>query len=344
MLKRFMTIGFVVLLLGWGISAGELQAAGSSNSLNGTLYIVDVTGHSVTLKDANGTATILNVTRKTKMLRNNKKVNLAGLVLGDQVAALFDNSNNAKQLAATGPVVSTLQGGVGNVTSGTGVVQIANRRSTTNAQTNVQTRVVRNGKISSLKSLTLLDKITTHLAPAGSLIHSPTQISLGVDDAVDILADGPEESDISGTISAVDTGANTVTITPKDGSPDVTADTLIEVGGVPATINDLAVDMFIEAEYDPTTLNAFRIEAENPEEEAEAEGPITAIDTVAGTVTIDCYGTPVTVIVDASTQIKRNDAPATLTDLQVGDEASAEYNSVTMVAHEVETETPGTPD
>lgn len=352
MLNKLMTITVLILLVGIGIPSGALQAAGSSNSLNGTLYIVDVTGHSVTLKDANGTATILNVTRKSKMLRNNKKVNLAGLVLGDQVAALFDNSNNAKQLAATGPVVSTLQGGVGNVTSGTGVVQIANRRSTTNAQTNVQTRVVRNGKISSLKSLTLLDKITTHLAPAGSLIHSPTLSTLSSEDAVDIQAEGPEENEVSGTIFAVDTVAvpNTVTITPKDGGPNVTVnitlDTLIEVGGAAATVDDLAVDMFVEAEYDPLTLNAFRIEAESEEDEGEVEGVINAVDTGLGTITIDSNGTLVTLIVDASTKIELNDAPAFLADLQthIGDPVSAEYNSVTMVAHEIETETPGTPD
>ncbi len=343
MLKRFMTIAFVVLLLGWGISAGELQAAGSSNSLNGTLYIVDVTGHTVTLKDANRTVTILNVTRKSKIVRNKKKTNLAGLVLGDQIAALFDNSNNAKQLAATGPVVSTVQGGVTNVNSGTGVVQIEKKNGSKNAQTSGQTRVVRNGKIASLKSLTRLDKVTTHLTPSGSLVKS----SAGVEDAVDIQAEGPEENEVSGTIFAVDTVAvpNTVTITPKDGGPNVTVnitlDTLIEVGGAAATVNDLAVDMFVEAEYDPLTLNAFRIEAESEEDEGEVEGVINAVDTGLGTITIDSNGTLVTLIVDASTKIELNDAPAFLADLQthIGDPVSAEYNSVTMVAHEIESGT-----
>jgi Cu/Ag efflux protein CusF len=347
MLKRIMTIGFVFLLLGWGLSAGELQAAGSSNGLNGTLYIVDATGHTVTLKDANGTATVLNVTRKTKIVRYNKKTNLAGLVLGDQIAAVFDNSNNAKQLTATGPVVSTISGGVNNVTSGTGIVSIQKSKLRKDAKTSVQTRVVRNGEITSLKSLTRLDRITAHLVKGGSL--SPA--SHGTDDAVDIQAEGPEESELKGTIAAVDVQAMTVTITPKVGGPDVTinvtADTLIEVDGEfesdseggqtggPATINDLVVGLLVEAVYDPVTLNAFRIEAEHEEEEAVAEGPITAIDAVPGTVTVDCCGTPVTLIVNASTKIRRDDEPATLSDLQIGDEVHAEYNTVTMIAKEI---------
>jgi Cu/Ag efflux protein CusF len=349
MLKKIMTIGFVVLLLGWGISAGELQAAGSSNSLNGTLYIVDVAGHTVTLKDANGTATILNVTRKTKFLRNKKKTNLAGLVLGDQMAASFDNSNNAKQLTATGPVVSTLQGGVANVISGTGVVQIEKKKGSNNAQTSGQTRVVRNGKIASLKSLTRLDKVTAHLAPSASLVKS----SLGVEDAVDLQAEGPEESEVSGKISAVDLAANTVTITPEEG-PDVTVNVTVEtiielegelegegaLTGIPATINNLVVGLSVEVVYDPVTFNAFRIEVVNEDEEGYAEGPITGIDLETGTVTIDCYGSPVTVIVNASTKIEHNDETATLSDLQVGDEAMAEYNTVTMIVKEIEANTP----
>jgi Cu/Ag efflux protein CusF len=347
MLNRWMTLTVLILLVGIGIPSGALQAAGSSNSLNGTLYIVDVAGHSVTLKDANGTATILNVTRKSKIVRNKKKTNLAGLVLGDQIAASFDNSNNAKQLAATGPVVSTVQGGIGNVTSSTGVVRIEKGKRNKDAQTSVQTRVVRNGEVTSLKSLTRLDRITAHLAKGSSL--SPA--SQGADDAVDIQAEGPEESELKGTIAAVDVQAMTVTITPKVGGPDVTinitADTLIEVDGEiesdgegeptggPATINDLVVGLLVEVVYDPVTFNAFRIEAEHEEEEAVAEGPITAIDPVLGTVTIDCYGTPVTLIVNASTKIRRNDEPATLSDLQIGDEVRAEYNTVTTIAKEI---------
>jgi hypothetical protein len=174
------------------------------------------------------------------------------------------------------------------------------------------------------------------------------------EDAVDIQAEGPEESELKGTIAGVNIDAKTVTVTPREGGADVTvnvtADTLIEVehgeyehesdsegegNDGPATINDLAVGLLVEVVYDPITLNAFRIEAQQEEEEAVAEGPITAIDPVFGTVTIDCYGAPVTLIVNASTKIRRNHEPATLADLQIGDEARSEYNVSTLIAKNI---------
>ena len=261
--------------------------------------------------------------------------------------------------------MNTVQGGVGNVTSGTGIVQIATRKISKNAQTNIQTRVARNGKVASLSSLTLLGHATVHLATGSLLTQSPCQGTPPAGGtALDVQAEGPEESGVSGKILAVDPGSPgdplavppvpptpaTVTIRPKDGglgvTVNVTPDTLIEVGGAPATTADLAVAMFVEAENDPVTFNAFRIEAENEGKDAEVEGVITAVDTpLAGTVTIqDSNLKLVTLCVDASTKIERNDAPAILSDLQVGDPVSAEYNALTMVAKEIEAGTEPEPE
>lgn len=38
----------------------------------------------------------------------------------------------------------------------------------------------------------------------------------------------------------------------------------------------------------------------------------------------------------SSSNIERNDEPAVVADLQIGDEAMAEYNTVTMVAKKIE--------
>jgi Cu/Ag efflux protein CusF len=360
MFNKVRTVTVLFVLLVFGLAVSDLEAKGKGpklSSLDGTLYMVDTKAGTVTLKDGGGGLTNLKVGRKSKVLRNNRKSTLSGLALGDQVRALYDNSHNAQQLGATGPVVSTVQGGVGNVASSTGVVQIKTGQTAKNAQTSSQTRVVRNGKIVSLKSLTLRDRVTAHLAPGGSLVSRVE----GADDAVDLQAEGPEEAEVKGTITAIDTVANTITVTPEEGpevTVNVTADTLIEVesesegegdgegegegdGEVTAdsvTINDFTEGLFVEVVYDPVTLNAFRIEVQDEAAEGYAEGPITAIDPLAGTVTIDCYGTPVTVIVNASTEIKRNDETVTLADLQIGDEAMAEYNTVTMIAKEIEVE------
>ncbi|HTM08280.1 MAG TPA: DUF5666 domain-containing protein [Verrucomicrobiae bacterium] len=327
---------YVVIILASLALVGGAHAAGKSKTGSGTIYVIDDAGGTITIKNSSGAFTTVNVTRKSKISRNKKKTTLGGLVLGDDAKIVFDNSNNVKQIGASGPVVSTVSGGVDDVNSGTGEVHFENGSFVTDSST----RVVRNGKVTSLNALTILDKITAHVVRGSSLSHS-SELQIGDDNAIDIQAEGPEEAEVRGTIAAV--GATTVTITPKAGGADVTvnvtADTLIAVSGSPVAITALAVGSPAEAEYDPTTLNAFRIEAENEVEDAEVEGLITAIDTAAGTVTItDALANPITLFVDASTRIERNDAPATIFDLQINDPVKAEYNDVTLVANEIEVE------
>lgn len=354
-------------LLALGLLLTSEPASGKKSppiTIQGTIYAVDPSGSTVTLKDGAGTLTTLDVTRKSKLRRNNKKVALSGLVLGDQATAQYDALNDIKQLNSAGLPVTTLQGNVIGVNSGSGDVQLTNGSFGTNAQT----RIVRNGKITSLGSLTSQDHVTAHVTNGNALLHH-SETGQGEEEgdhtAVDIHVEGPEEAEIKGTISAIDLLAKTVTITPFEGGADVTvnvtANTIIKIedehgdyeyeydgggegggegdGGEAddaGTIEDLIVGLAVEVVYDPATFDAFKIEVENEEEEGYAEGPITAIDLVAGTVTIDCYGTPVTLFVDASTKIKRNGETAVFADLQIGDEAMAEYNLVTMIAKEIE--------
>ncbi|MBI5951397.1 MAG: hypothetical protein HY865_07050 [Chloroflexi bacterium] len=72
----------------------------------------------------------------------------------------------------------------------------------------------------------------------------------------------------------------------------------------------------------------------------EVKGIIAAVDATASTVTITPQGGGMDVVltVDAITLIKRNDKPATLADLQMGDKVEAKYNAVTLVASKIEAE------
>ena len=122
---------------------------------------------------------------------------------------------------------------------------------------------------------------------------------------------------------------------------NVTADTEIEVGDDDdnATISALLVGMVVEAKFDPVTFDAFRIEDEGEDEEGEIEGTATAVDAVNGTITIlDEDGHSVTLIVDASTEIERDDAPAFLADILVGDQVAAKFDSTTLVASRLKAE------
>jgi hypothetical protein len=325
--------------------ATAAKSKGKPQTVQGAIYSIDASGGTVTLKSSDGTLTTLNVTRNSKLRRNNKKTTLTGLVLGDPAAAQYDGSNTIKQLSTNGVGVTTLQGGVLGVSSGTGVVQLDGGSFGTNAHT----RIIRNGQVSTLGTLTAQDHVVAHVTSGGPSSHAGTRSDGGPsegendDTAVDIQVDGPEECEVSGTISAIDLTANTVTITAEydggDVTVNVTADTLIEIEGIEApTIADLTVGQDVEIVYASDTQDAFRIEVVNEDEEGYAEGPITAIDPVAGTITIDCYGSPVTLFVTASTKIEKNDETAVFADLVIGDSGMAEYNTATMIAKEIEVE------
>jgi hypothetical protein len=346
MFQKFLGI-FVLALAVLIAGQAEAKKGGSLTTVQGTVYAVDAGGGTVTLQGQDGALTSLNVLRNSKLKRNNKKVVLTGLVLGDQATAQYDSSSNTKQLSATGVTVSTVSGGVVGVKTGTGVVQLDRGSFGTNAHT----RIIRNGQVSTLGTLTSQDHVVAHVTKGGGSANSATRTgTTGSDDtAVDVQVEGPEECEIEGTITEIDLTANTVTIASEYDdwgvTVNVTPDTIIEVEGIEApTIADLAVGQYVEVVYASDTQNAFRIEVQNEEEEGYAEGPITAIDPVAGTITIDCYGSPVTLFVTANTKIEKNDEVAVFADLQVGDEGMAEYNTTTMIAKEIEVESPEVED
>ena len=161
-----------------------------------------------------------------------------------------------------------------------------------------------------------------------------------------ISAEASTETDIDGTISAVDTTAGTVSITPEDGGSDivltVNSGTVILLDGDPAALTDLQVGFDVEAKYDYSTMTAMFIEADS---QSKVQGVITAVDTSADTVTItpDEQGgssnkpnCDVVLTVNSSTAITLNGNPATLNKLQVGFGAVAKYDASTMIATKID--------
>jgi hypothetical protein len=159
-----------------------------------------------------------------------------------------------------------------------------------------------------------------------------------------VLADSGGKK-VEGTIAAVDTTANTVTITPKKGGADVTvnvdATTRIKQNGKLATIADLQIGDKAEAKYSLATMLASKIESESPKP-SKVKGVIAAVDTTANTVTITPSkgGADVTLNVDASTLIKKNKITISLADLKAGDRVEAKYNSSTLLASKIEVKLP----
>ena len=172
----------------------------------------------------------------------------------------------------------------------------------------------------------------------------------------DFEARGPRAPSIKveGNITSIDPTTSAVTITPEIGEPitlTVTGNTKIEVEDKDdATLADLEVDDPMEAKYNPDTLEALKIEVEEPKlsshvrvlleelEEGEVEGRAAAIDLDARTVTITPEeGDPVTLTVTDDTEIEVDDEEVAPASLTLGLTVKAEFDAETLEAEEIET-------
>ncbi len=317
------------ILLVVAIAVLGVVPAAQAATVDGTVDTIDLAKKKITIKQGDGTSLTLGVKAFTRIMRNSAPTTLSGLALGDSIRAQYF-SQTALRLTATGAAVTTASGRIVALSTKTGVITIGS----TNIQTSAHTKISRNGKVVSLGKLTLQDTAVAHLSPGAAKSEEG-------DDANDVVANGPEEGEVEGTISAIN--GQKVTITPEEGGTDVTVTvdgtTLIEVGGQPATLADLQVGQKAEAEYDLTTLIAFSIEVDIPdtEDEGEVEGTVAAVDVTLGKLTITPTGggSDMVLTVTAATEVKVNDKDATLGDVQVGMPVKAEFDTTTLVATEV---------
>ncbi len=321
---RALGIGFLLAMSLVAITANARGGGGGTATITGTVYTVDTAKKSVTIKTSTGTKVKLAVGKSTAITRNGAPGSLKDLALNDGVGAQYKVSRlSATALSASGPAVTNATGKVSGVSLAGGVLSLGSRH----LQTNANTRISRNGTIVSLRQITLQDALVAHVA-------------MGTSIALDVVGNGPEESEVHGIISVI--SGNNVTIAPIDGSPAITivvgATTLIEVNDGSGTLADLLVGQAVDAQYDPKTFAAFEIDVSGVGEELEVEGTVDGVDTTAGTVTItpEGGGPKVTLTVNAATQIDVNGDSATLVDIQVGMPIKAEYDAVTLLAAGIE--------
>ncbi|HSE43653.1 MAG TPA: DUF5666 domain-containing protein [Acidobacteriota bacterium] len=73
--------------------------------------------------------------------------------------------------------------------------------------------------------------------------------------------------EVKGTITAIDLATNTITVTPDCGTPltlNITVTTDIDRNSVDANLVDLQIGDFAEVRFDPSTNNAFDVDAFGP--------------------------------------------------------------------------------
>lgn len=306
--------------------------AATDSSVSAKIYTLDLGARTVTLKKADNSTLTLKFLKTTQIQRNGKNARLSKLLLNDRVNAQYKKNLTLTQFAATGPKSRKIGGALSNAVKGSGTVTVNGRT----LQTTTSTRIARNGKLVSLSELTRRDSVVAHINKTGAKSAQASSKAR----VLDLLADGPQEGEVHGLISAISGGQ--VTVTPDNGTADVvlnvTADTLIEVDGKTAALTDLAAGMKVEAAYDPATNNAYSIEADSHGEtnDAKIDGTVSAVDAAGGTLTVTPKtGSPVTLLANASTEIRVNDQAATLADVQVGMPVEADYDSASMIASEI---------
>jgi len=318
---------FVGLLLTHSPSA---RAETDAQSVTGAIHTIDHKAKTLTVKKAGNSIVTLKFDKSTLIKRNGGNAKVKALALQDSVTVKFKANKLATKINATGPKLGKVTGALTDALKGNGTVVIG----TKTVKTTAQTRISRNGILVSLSQLTRQDKLVAHVKPA------TPHAAASDPEAADLIVNGPDGGELHGTISAI--SGNAVTITPSNGTPNVTinvtATTMIEVDGHHAALTDLAVGMQVEAEYNPTTFDAYSIETDSDgdSDDGHVNGTVAAVDPSAGTITITpTAGGALTLSVNASTEIKVNDMHATLQDVQVGMPVSAEYDTVTLLAHEI---------
>ena len=143
---------------------------------------------------------------------------------------------------------------------------------------------------------------------------------------------------VNGRITALDSTAQTVTITPRNGAGVtviVDATTILRrMKNTAITFADLQLGDRVEVKYNPDTNHALLIHVNR--NLSVLHGLIKSMDTTAGTLIVTkADATDVTLTVDVNTYIKRIGKHVTLADLVVGDKAEVVYNPLTMLASRI---------
>jgi hypothetical protein len=147
---------------------------------------------------------------------------------------------------------------------------------------------------------------------------------------------------IAGTVSAVDTAAGTLTITPPQAGAvtlQTNAQTRLSLDGKAATLAAIPVGAVARAVYDSATKMATRIQVHALAALATVAGKVTAVTASSITIAPE-EGPPVTLGGDAATKVLLDGAASTLSAIAVGDQARALYDRSTLIAAAIEAESP----
>ena len=252
-------VAFSLLAVAMPAQAAPLAA---TRTARGTVVAINKRAHVMTIRNAAGVRVALKYTAATKLTLRGKPVSIGRLHVGDRVVMNYTprvTVGAIKGTATSGddtPGVFEVEGLVSAVDPVAGTLDIATEHggSTVQLKVDAATVITREDAAATLADLQFGDKVEARYA-SGTMLASSIKAETDVD-----------QDEFEGIISAFDATAGTITITPEDGSADVTittdAATVFMFDDSPGSFADMQIGMEIEAKFDATTLLATYVEFE----------------------------------------------------------------------------------
>jgi hypothetical protein len=338
------SIGAVAVILALGAGSGKLGAQQISIGVvvEGFVSDINLVAGTISIQPSTGVAIQINVQINSIIKFDDVAGRLDRLRVGDR--AIANHHRDTGDLIELRSYRSKSDGTLREVFGGT----------VTAVDTTGSTLTIKrfNGESLTL-TVTGTTRIEENTQPAtlgqiqvGDFVHGSYDPTTSK--AVRIRAYSPRSSlkqraTVFGTVTAVDTTMNKLTIKPLNSDPvtvNITSVTTIVDNMAPAKLGQILVNDHAIAHYEVSTNNAIDVFAYTPKQPATQTatfaGTVTAVDMTASTLTVKQQnGAPLTLTVTMMTTIKHNTLPALLAQIQVGDVAYGTYDPTTGKAIDI---------
>jgi len=256
MMKR-VAYALMVLFVSFGMLgvAAPVFALGNQRALKGTIVALNSKTHTLTVAPLHGNQVQIRVARNTPISRQGRAGNFAKLRVGDKVNLKFNASNKQASDIDDAPGAFDIHGTVQAVDTTASTITIASEDGGNSVTLNVDSTTIiqRNGSAATLADLLAGDKVEAKYNSATMLAS--------------LIKTEVEDSELEGTVAALDTTANTLTISPADGSANVTLNIAVSTvflrDDTVVAFTDLQVGDSVQAEFDSTSMIASKIEVDD---------------------------------------------------------------------------------
>jgi hypothetical protein len=286
---------------------------------------------SVTITPHSGSAVSLTADSSTKIFVNSHSAAIGAVAVGDSAQAIYDPTTLAAIVIDARTPAQHLANVEGAVTADSpSSITITPRTGTPITLTaDANTRLSLNGSV-----------VTLGAIPVGDAAEAVYDSSTLVAEFIEAHTPVEDLTTVEGAVNA--SSATSITVTPASGSPVVLtsdASTKVVLDGRPSTLVAIEVGDQARAVYDRTTMVATLVTASSGEQFTDIDGKVTADSASSITISGDNNHSK-TLTADSATIVVLNGATSTLSAIPIGAEAHARYNSATLVATNVEAQSP----